>query len=193
MYRQRMNCKVRKIDKEPVNKLMLNELFLAEKDVSKTATYKVQADGADVGRFRSSGILVSTGTGSSGWLYGAKRVTVNNVLDIAKELYALEDKENTENVEILQQLIKGQTADKMADIMSRDTHFSAEAQNMYYFVREPYCDTHKSEGFAKHILLTSEMTDGLICIDGQTKFDLEYGETCEIDFLPEHQLKCIKF
>ena len=97
-----MNCKVRKVDREPVNKLMLNELFLAEKDVSKTATYTVHADGADVGRFRSSGILVSTGTGSSGWLYGAKRVTVNNVLDIAKELFALEDQNNTENIEVLQ-------------------------------------------------------------------------------------------
>ena len=86
---------------------MLNELFLAERDVSKTATYKVKADGVDVGRFRSSGILVSTGTGSSGWLYGAKRVTVNNVLDIAKELILHQDPSNTENIKALQQINTG--------------------------------------------------------------------------------------
>jgi NAD kinase len=65
---------------------MLNEIFLAEKDASKTSTYKVIENNIDLGRFKSSGIIVSTGTGSSGWLYGAKRVTYNVVNDIAKEL-----------------------------------------------------------------------------------------------------------
>lgn len=55
---------------------------MAEKHASKTSIYKVIADGMDIGRFKSSGIIISTGTGSSGWLYGAKRVTTNNIEDI---------------------------------------------------------------------------------------------------------------
>jgi len=30
--------------------------------------------------------MISTGTGSSGWLYGAKRITGSQVMQIAKEL-----------------------------------------------------------------------------------------------------------
>ena len=63
---------------------MLNEVFMAEKDSSKISQYKVQVDGIDIGRFKSSGIIISTGTGSSGWLYGAKRVTAKNVQAIAE-------------------------------------------------------------------------------------------------------------
>lgn len=75
---------------------MLNELFMAEKDSSKTSTYKITVDGMKLGTFKSSGVIVSTGTGSSGWLYGAKRVTNTNVKDIARELLELLKKENCE-------------------------------------------------------------------------------------------------
>ena len=61
---------------------MLNEAFMAEKNASQTSIYRLKTNGNDIGRFRSSGIIISTGTGSSGWLYGAKRVTTFNVKDI---------------------------------------------------------------------------------------------------------------
>ena len=66
-------------DRREVNMLTLNEAFMAEKNVSKLSSYKVIADGIDLGKFKSSGIIVSTGTGSSGWLYGAKRTNPNNM------------------------------------------------------------------------------------------------------------------
>ena len=65
---------------------MLNEVFMAEKNASTTSSYRLQTDGVDIGKFRSSGVLVSTGTGSSGWLYGAKRVPYNVVHDVFEEL-----------------------------------------------------------------------------------------------------------
>jgi NAD kinase len=53
-------------------RLCLNEVFAAEKDVSCTSMYKLIVDGRDMGKFKSSGIIISTGTGSSGWLYSAR-------------------------------------------------------------------------------------------------------------------------
>lgn len=41
------------------NKLCLNEVFAAEKDVSCTSMYKLVVDGKDMGKFKSSGIIVS--------------------------------------------------------------------------------------------------------------------------------------
>lgn len=55
-----------------IKKMCLNEIFAAEKDVSCTSMYKLVIDGKDMGKFKSSGIIISTGTGSSGWLYSAR-------------------------------------------------------------------------------------------------------------------------
>lgn len=57
----------------------MNEVFAAEKDVSTTSMYKLQVDGKDMGKFKSSGIIISTGTGSSGWLYSCRQITSNDV------------------------------------------------------------------------------------------------------------------
>ena len=77
---------------------MLNEAFMAEKNASKTSIYRAKANGNDIGRFRSSGIIISTGTGSSGWLYGAKRVTTTNVKDIIQELMLQASREHCESI-----------------------------------------------------------------------------------------------
>jgi len=37
-----------------------------------------------MGKFKSSGIIISTGTGSSGWLYSARQITPNVVGIIQK-------------------------------------------------------------------------------------------------------------
>lgn len=53
-------------------KVSLNEVFAAEKDVSTTSMYRLEVDGKDMGKFKSSGVIIATGTGSTGWLYSAR-------------------------------------------------------------------------------------------------------------------------
>lgn len=60
---------------EKTSKLVLNEIFCAEKDTGKTSIYRLFVDGKDHGKFKSSGMIISTGTGSSGWLFSARRIT----------------------------------------------------------------------------------------------------------------------
>lgn len=55
--------------------LCLNEIMTSETDVSSVSVYRLSVNGKDLGKFKSSGIIVSTGTGSTGWLYSAKQVT----------------------------------------------------------------------------------------------------------------------
>ena len=62
--------------------LVLNEVFAGETDVSFTSMFKLKVDDKDLGKFKSSGIIISTGTGSSGWLYSAKMVSKQTVLNI---------------------------------------------------------------------------------------------------------------
>jgi NAD kinase len=45
---------------------------VAEKDVAQTSMYRIIVDDREMGKFKSSGLIISTGTGSSGWLYSAR-------------------------------------------------------------------------------------------------------------------------
>lgn len=72
--------------KEKINKLVLNEIFVAEKDIGKTSIYKLKVDNEMLGKFKSSGVIISTGTGSSGWLFSARRVTQSDVRNILNYL-----------------------------------------------------------------------------------------------------------
>jgi NAD+ kinase len=58
----------------------LNEVFVAEKNVGASSIYRLKADGSYIGKFKSSGLLMCTGTGSTGWLQSAKRTTDADVL-----------------------------------------------------------------------------------------------------------------
>lgn len=51
---------------------VLNEAFIAERDGTSMSRYRLGADGRDLGVFKSSGLIVSTGTGSTGWLYASR-------------------------------------------------------------------------------------------------------------------------
>lgn len=61
--------------RNPKRALCLNETLCAEKDVSSASRYNVIRDGMDLGLFKSSGLLISTGTGSTGWLYAVRQIT----------------------------------------------------------------------------------------------------------------------
>ena len=65
--------RVRKCEMQEESKMLsLNEVFVAEKKVSEVSRYCIEKDGEDIGVFKSSGLIISTGTGSTGWLYGVR-------------------------------------------------------------------------------------------------------------------------
>ena len=81
----------------------------------------------------------------------------------------------------------------IASQISSETHFNYDKPEFYYFVREPVDDTQFVEGFAKTMVLESEIPNGVLCVDGDAsrKFDIGYGDQIHITSRPEHRLKCI--
>ena len=139
--------------------MFLNEAFISEKDSSKTSKYSVVVNGHEKGRFKSSGIIASTGTGSSGWLYGAKRMTSFNVHDIIETLKT-ESQSSQENMERINQSSETlYLEDELANQISSETHFKADCDKIYYYVREPNESTN-NEGFCTKLELESELNDG---------------------------------
>jgi NAD+ kinase len=109
---------------EKINKLVLNEIFVAEQDTGKTSIYRLIVDNTYLGKFKSSGIIISTGTGSTGWLFSARRITQSDVRTILNQLGS---QDNYELVE-----------EHFAKTVSSQTIFSPEEERFYYFVREGY-------------------------------------------------------
>ena len=70
--------------------LVLNEVFCAEREVSSASRYCIVKDSIDLGVFKSSGLIVSTGTGSTGWLHAARELTVQQLEDVQKIIGSLE-------------------------------------------------------------------------------------------------------
>ena len=69
--------------------LCLNEAFIAEHDVASASRYRLVSDNQSLGLYKSSGLIVSTGCGSSGWLKSARQIIPQKVSDILSRIGAM--------------------------------------------------------------------------------------------------------
>lgn len=182
-YRQRLLFEMESvISGESKRQLALNEVFVAEKNVGSSSIYRMSVDGDYIGKFSASGLIISTGTGSSGWLHSAKRFTEHDVAQALNRMGSGGE--------------PAETVKKLADTLTEKTRFAEDYPYFYYYVREPTImgdyEGHW-EGFAKHIEFLSELIDGRVSIDGLSSINIGLGETFTVECLPEHKLKIIKF
>jgi len=80
----------------------------------------------------------------------------------------------------------------MAKKISEKTVFPADSDKMYYFVREGFQETNISEGFTQNLILTSEMFNGVVKLDGHNSIDISMGDRFELSIDPKYNLKCMK-
>ena len=152
----------------------------AEQDPSVLSIYRLNVDGRDIGKFRSSGVLFSTGTGSTGWLYSARQITAREVNNL-KHIIGLQ---NDHSVELIDY--------KMAKKISQQTVYPPDSEKIYYFVREGFQETNISEGFCSNLLVTNEMLRGMVKIDGHTTIPIGMGDQFSMKIDPKHHLRCLK-
>ena len=170
--------RVRQKEEQEERKILcLNEAFCAEKDVSSASRYHVVQDGIDMGVFKSSGLIVSTGTGSTGWLYAARQITAQQLADIQKTLGTL-NLDDTVNEELAREI-------------SDETVFDRGADKMYFCVREGFSMTKMGEGFCTKMRVTSEMLNGEAIVDGWYQTDLSIGDSFTLDCKPKYALRAM--
>ena len=54
---------------------------MAEKNIGSSSMFRLKVDGVYVGKFKSSGMIISSGTGATGCLYSAKRMTETETIN----------------------------------------------------------------------------------------------------------------
>lgn len=141
--------------------LALNEVFIGETQSARVSHLHLQIDDQNVlNKTKSSGLCVSTGTGSSSWLTSINRVS-------------------TENVRMLLELIKQNgthipmSAEDIAEKYNEKIVFRPDDPRMCYSIREQICvgvwpkpKGFGSKGFAKNLQIKSRCFDASLVIDG---------------------------
>ena len=108
--------------------MVLNEVMASERDVSQVSVYRLNVNEKDLGKFKSSGIIIATGTGSTGWLYAAKQISAGQVSQL-KRLIGMKLPED-KSIDLIDYKISRKISDR--------TVFPPEREQMYYYVREGF-------------------------------------------------------
>lgn len=162
--------------------LSLNEIFAAEKEVAQTSIFSLNVNSNYIGKFKSSGIIISTGTGSTGWLYSAKRFTEINVERALAKLGAYNEPQ-----EVYQNI---------AVALSEQTVFKPGNPDMYFMVREPITGGSfepEGLGYAKKVEFLSELIDGRVNIDGMKSIDISLGDIFSVTCDAKNALRGVRF
>ena len=84
------------------------------------------------------------------------------------------------------------TNDKLALELSKETVFPRNDPRMYFCVREGFSMTQMSEGFCKHMKITSEMLNGRVVVDAWYSKELSIGEQFTLQTSPDFQLRAME-
>lgn len=135
---------------------------MAEHDIASASRYRLLSDGTNLGLFKSSGLIVATGTGSSGWLFAARQLIPQKVSEIVQRIGS-----DAQCRYINEQI---------SNVASKQTTFGSDQHRFFYFVREGFANTKRTEGFTEDLQIVSEMLTGELVVDGWMNIPLNLGE-----------------
>lgn len=148
---------------------------MAEADVASASRFRLKSDGVNHGLLKSSGLIVSTGLGSSNWLSAARQIfpiKIEKILN-AIGVSAQQAKQNEE----------------LANAINLETNFGSDEHRMFFFVREGFAlkTGQITEGFCKEMEVTCEMLNGEVILDGWWKCNFSLGEVFTLKTAGEEQ------
>ena len=97
-YFSRQRIKISFEDPTVQSRLSLNEVFVAEQEPGRTSIYTLEVDGKPLGKIVSSGLIVSTGSGSTAWIKSARRISYSHLYNLAEKMGWGTDKKSKEKV-----------------------------------------------------------------------------------------------
>jgi len=167
--------------------LALNEVFIGETLSARVSYLQMAIDGNDTyTKTKSSGLCVSTGTGSTSWLTSTNRLSVKNV----KTLLEIIESKNGGLHKIDPLSVCKEYNDRLV--------FPPDDPRLCYSIREQICvgvwpnpKGFESIGFAKTILIKSRCLDASLVIDGSISYPFNDGAKALLEVQPDDSLLTI--
>lgn len=170
--------------------LALNEVFIGESVTSRVSLLRLQIDKGKWSHTKSSGLCVTTGTGSTSWHYSINCLRTHSVLELMKIL--------TEelNVQVDTRL---ETAREIAEMYNQRLMFPPDSPHLAYSVREyiTFEDWPVPRGLrvrdkAETVNVKSHCTDAGLVIDGSVSFPFNDGTEALLEIYPEDSLMTVQ-
>lgn len=186
------NCEIRKSPNIPKDSLSLsrtlpvralNEAFIGEIHSARVSYCEMSVDDRPRIKFRSSGVTICTGTGSTSWSYNISRLykqSVRSILEIAHQ--------NNQSFQFDDQFV-----DDVTKQFNNALIYQPSKPIMHYTIRDPQTETESlaPRGFAKKIELRSRMYDACVVIDGGLSYSFNDGNLARFQILEEDALRTI--
>nr|CAD7193737.1 unnamed protein product [Timema douglasi] len=161
----------------------LNEVFLGESLSARVSYFELSLDGGPFTKIKSSGLCVTTGTGSTSWHLSINRVDQQTVAKLAA---LLGNKLSPEQVPAITKSYNDSLV------------FSPENPQISYTIRDNICASvwpHpkgiESRGFASQIVIRSRCFDAVLVIDGRVSFKFNDGTVAKLEIHESDSLRTV--
>ncbi|KAH8863428.1 NAD kinase 2, mitochondrial [Schistosoma japonicum] len=178
----------------------LNEVFVGAALSASVSIYDISVDaGKSTERQKSSGVVISTGTGSTSWSHQINKLSKPNIqklLEIIQQINPINSNSilkhcTNSNVTELSCLIE-----TIESLYNKSFIFSPEDCKMMYTVRDPLNNglfkvTHP-HGFATELYVRSLMDEGHLVFDSGITFPFTSGSIAKFTIIPSDSLCCVQ-
>jgi len=175
--------KIRPDSHSTLDMLALNEVFIGDKMPGRTSELECKFDGNLPIKIKSSGLCISTGTGSSAWSYSLNKTSIDEVQKILNHSkYSVSEQECI----------------KIVEKYNKSLVYSPDAEYLQYTIREPTGrslwqssdELIKSEKI-KQATVENHCEEGCIILDGFLIYVFPKGAQAILTSKPEDSIKSV--
>ncbi|XP_054162681.1 NAD kinase 2, mitochondrial-like [Oppia nitens] len=167
----------------------LNEVFIGEAISSRVSYYEFAVNENKIkAKLKSSGLTISTGTGSTSWFFNINKVTpqcIQSLFQIINQ--EIDGQHLPEN--------DSQVIERITNKFNNSLIFDPSEPLMAYAIRDPVVfgtEFHSNpRGFAKNITVKSRMIDANIVIDGGLSYKFNDGANVSLLINEEDALRTV--
>ncbi|CAH0761651.1 unnamed protein product [Diatraea saccharalis] len=170
--------------------LALNEVFIGESVTSRVSLLRLQIDNGKWTHTKSSGLCVTTGTGSTSWHFSINCLRTHSVLELMKILSEEYDVKLDTSLE---------KAREVAERYNQKLMFAADSEQLAYSVREyitfeewPAPKGLRVRDKATSVKVRSHCTDAGLVVDGSVSFPFNDGCEATLEVHPEDALMTVQ-
>jgi len=171
--------------------LALNEIYIGESLSSRVSYLEVQVDREPIFKSRNSGLCLSTGTGSTSWIFNINKLTHHAVETLIKIIF--------ETTRFPLNWKDFKLVEAVTSKFNNMLVYDAESPVMCYTLRDPISvgtypspDELKPRGKARNIAVKSKCFDACLVIDGSLSFKFNDGTKAVIEILDEDSLRTVQ-
>lgn len=163
--------------------LALNEVFIGDKMPGRTSELECKFDGDLPIKIKSSGLCISTGTGSSAWSYSLNKISIDEVQTI---------------LNLSKRPASQQECIDLVNKYNKNLVYSPDSEYMQYTIREPtglFLWQSNSELIKSHkikqAIVENHCEEGCIILDGFLIYVFRKGTQAVLTSKPEDSIKSV--